>query len=78
MPKNKDNIIFAELKNKSDAKTVLEYCLRELRKQMIEFYQLVKYKEADEVDFFGKFSLTQSIMFERPSPKSLEIKKSLI
>jgi len=75
MPKNRDNIIFATMKNKSESIYTLEYCLKELRKQMIEFYQMIKYKEEDEVDVKENFAKV-SIMFERNFQETKELKKS--
>ena len=75
MPKNRDNIIFKMVKNRSETISALEYCLKELRKQMIEFYQIIKYKEEDEVDVKGSFAKV-SIMFERNFKESKGLKES--
>ena len=63
------------VKNRSETISALEYCLKELRKQMIEFYQMIKYKEEDEVDVKGSFAKV-SIMFERNFKESKGLKES--
>ena len=45
IPKNKENVIFATIKNKYDSELIAETCLMKLRKQIIEFFQLVKSPE---------------------------------
>ena len=45
IPKNKENVIFATIKNKYDSELIVETCLMKLRKQIIEFFQLVKSPE---------------------------------
>ena len=78
MPKNKDNIIFISLKSKSEVSCTVEYCLKELRKQIIEFYQMVKYKE--EKSFEQKLELSQniSIMIGENSKQLKKLEGSVI
>jgi hypothetical protein len=45
IPRNKQNVIFATIKNKYDSELIAETCLMKLRKQIIEFFQLVKSPE---------------------------------
>ena len=78
MPKNKDNIIFISLKSKSEVNTTVEYCLKELRKHIIEFYQMVKYKEEKGKVQKLKCSENVSILFEKNSKESKMLKDSVI
>ena len=78
MPKNKDNIIFISLKSKSEVNTTVEYCLKELRKHIIEFYQMVKYKEEKGNVQKLKCSENVSILFEKNSKESKMLKDSVI
>jgi hypothetical protein len=75
MPKNRDNIIFATLKKKSGSISTVEYCLNELKKQIIEFYQMIRYKEKNEVNVKDSFAKI-SIMFEKNSPEEKGLKES--
>ena len=75
MPKNRDNIIFATLKNKSGSISTVEYCLKELKKQIIEFYQMIRYKEKNEVNVKDSFAKI-SILFEKNSPEEKGLKES--
>ena len=43
MEKNRNNVIFTILKEHSSASETIAFCLRKLRKQIIEFYELIKY-----------------------------------
>ena len=43
IPRNKNNVIFTTIKSHSSTSEAISYCLKELSKQIIEFYQLIKY-----------------------------------
>ena len=43
IPRNKNNVIFTTIKSHSLASETISYCLKELSKQIIEFYQLIKF-----------------------------------
>ena len=75
MPKNRDNIIFTTLKNKSGSISILEDCLKKLRKQIIEFYKMIRYKEENEENVIDRFAKA-SIMFEKSSQEESNLKES--
>ena len=78
MPKNKNNVIFSILQKKSEASNVVQYSLKELRKQIIEFYSMVKYKGIDKGSINDLIDPKISLLFERISDKSKELDKSII
>lgn len=69
MEKNKDNVIFTTMKSHSSSSDALSFCLKELRKQVIEFYLLIKYSTENDAKknedlLKGSFNAFVSVIFE--------------
>ena len=67
MEKCRNNVIFTTLDSHSSSNEAILFCLRQLYKQMLEYYKLNKYNpEKDEKDnrnmLMGSISVVQSIM----------------
>ena len=62
MPKNKDNVIFVSIKNKSAIDITLKGCLLELKTQIIDFFNMVKEPQENEINLKGSFNIYQSIV----------------
>ena len=65
MPKNKENVIFLTLKNKLAINIIIDNCLEELRKQIIEFFKRVKDPDGYRLNIKSNIDLFKSVVVER-------------
>lgn len=64
MPKNKENVIFFSIKNKITIDLNLNGCLTELKKQIIDFFNLVKEPQEKELNIRKSFNIFMSVLNE--------------
>lgn len=75
MPKNKDNVIFASIKNKSAVDITLTGCLLELKTQIIDFFNMVKEPQGNEINLLSSYNIYQSVVKESQNKKEKDIIK---
>lgn len=73
MPKNKDNVIFFSIKNKFVIDITLSGCLMELKKQIIDFFNLVKEPQEKGINIQESYNLFKSVVMEYSEKKEQEI-----
>ena len=73
MPKNKDNVIFFSIKNKFAIDITLNGCLIELKKQIIDFFNLVKEPQENEINLKGSYNMYKSVVIEQSKKKEKKI-----
>ena len=69
MPKNKDNVIFFSIKNKSAIDINLKDYLIELKKQIIDFFNLVKEPQENGINLKDSYFLYRSVVVEYSKEK---------